>query len=69
MAGESPAEGIIEARYWSRLEDGQIQCDVCPRRCRLQDGQRGLCFVRALSAQKRTWCAQSYLVNRRVRTP
>ncbi len=47
MAGESPAEATVEARYWSRLEDGQIQCDVCPRRCRLQDGQRGLCFVRA----------------------
>ena len=35
------------ARYWTRLDDGQIRCDVCPRRCRLQDGQRGLCFVRA----------------------
>jgi len=35
------------ARYWHRLEDGRIQCDVCPRECKLQDGQRGLCFVRA----------------------
>ena len=33
-------------RYWSRLADGRLQCDVCPRECRLQDGQRGLCFVR-----------------------
>ena len=38
------------ARYWTTLPDGQIQCDVCPRRCRLQDGQRGLCFVRARHA-------------------
>jgi pyruvate formate lyase activating enzyme len=38
---------VVPARYWTRLPDGQIQCDVCPRRCRLQDGQRGLCFVRA----------------------
>lgn len=37
----------VPARYWTRLDDGQIRCDVCPRRCRLQDGQRGLCFVRA----------------------
>jgi pyruvate formate lyase activating enzyme len=37
------------ARHWHRLEDGRIQCDVCPRACRLQDGQRGLCFVRARS--------------------
>ena len=33
-------------RYWTRLEDGRVQCDVCPRRCRLHEGQRGLCFVR-----------------------
>ncbi len=37
----------VPARYWSRLPDGQIECEVCPRRCRLRDGQRGLCFVRA----------------------
>jgi pyruvate formate lyase activating enzyme len=34
-------------RYWHALDDGRIQCDVCPRYCRLHDGQRGLCFVRA----------------------
>jgi pyruvate formate lyase activating enzyme len=35
------------ARYWHRTGDGRIQCDVCPRRCRLREGQRGFCFVRA----------------------
>ena len=35
------------ARYWHRLADGRIQCDLCPRYCRLREGQRGLCFVRA----------------------
>ena len=39
-------EGVA-ARYWHPLDDGRIQCDVCPRYCRLHDGQRGLCFVRA----------------------
>nr|VFJ63243.1 MAG: pyruvate formate lyase activating enzyme [Candidatus Kentron sp. DK] len=41
------------ARYW-RPVDGQgdgggqrrIRCEVCPRACTLQEGQRGLCFVR-----------------------
>jgi pyruvate formate lyase activating enzyme len=28
------------------LPDGRMQCDLCPRECRLHDGQRGLCFVR-----------------------
>ena len=34
-------------RYWHRLDDGRIQCDLCPRLCKLHEGQRGLCFVRA----------------------
>jgi len=28
------------------MDDGRVQCDVCPRHCRLHEGQRGLCFVR-----------------------
>jgi pyruvate formate lyase activating enzyme len=34
-------------KYWHKLDDGRIQCDVCPRNCKLKEGQRGLCFVRA----------------------
>lgn len=37
----------IAVDYWHQLEDGRIQCDLCPRFCKLKDGQRGLCFVRA----------------------
>jgi len=33
-------------RWWHRLDDGRIQCDLCPRECRLNEGQRGACFVR-----------------------
>ncbi|MDQ6971238.1 MAG: AmmeMemoRadiSam system radical SAM enzyme [Mariprofundaceae bacterium] len=40
------ADTHYPARYWQRLADGRIQCDVCPRDCKLHDGQRGLCFVR-----------------------
>jgi pyruvate formate lyase activating enzyme len=43
-----PVEGSHHpARWWHRLEDGRIQCDLCPRDCRLHEGQRGACFVRA----------------------
>jgi pyruvate formate lyase activating enzyme len=38
---------LFPTEFWHRLEDGRIQCDVCPRYCKLRDGQRGLCFVRA----------------------
>jgi pyruvate formate lyase activating enzyme len=34
-------------QYWHKLDDGRVQCDVCPRECKLHEGQRGLCFVRA----------------------
>jgi pyruvate formate lyase activating enzyme len=37
----------ISTKYWSLLDDGRIQCDVCPRYCKLREGQRGMCFVRA----------------------
>lgn len=32
--------------HWHTLQDGRVQCDVCPRECKLHEGQRGLCFVR-----------------------
>jgi pyruvate formate lyase activating enzyme len=33
-------------RWWHLLDDGRMQCDLCPRDCRLHEGQRGACFVR-----------------------
>ena len=42
----------VPGRYWTRLDDGRIRCDVCPRECKLKDGQRGLCFVRARSGDR-----------------
>ncbi len=37
----------VSGRYWHELKDGRLQCDLCPRFCKLREGQRGLCFVRA----------------------
>ncbi len=34
-------------KWWHRLDDGRVQCDLCPRDCKLNEGQRGFCFVRA----------------------
>lgn len=34
------------ARWWTLLPDGRIECRLCPRFCKLNDGQRGFCFVR-----------------------
>ena len=40
-------ESTYPGRYWHWLDDGRMQCDLCPRDCRLHEGQRGACFVRA----------------------
>ncbi len=37
----------VATRYWHGGRAGHIVCDVCPRACELEEGQRGLCFVRA----------------------
>ncbi|MGI5246237.1 AmmeMemoRadiSam system radical SAM enzyme [Dactylosporangium sp. CA-139066] len=37
---------VVATAHWHRLDDGRVQCDVCPRNCRLHEGQRGFCFVR-----------------------
>lgn len=41
------AQGTVPGRHWAMLDDGRVECRVCPRLCRLREGQRGLCFVRA----------------------
>ncbi|MDD9905631.1 MAG: AmmeMemoRadiSam system radical SAM enzyme [Rhodospirillaceae bacterium] len=46
MADRDIIEGV-SGRHWHALPDGRVQCDICPRECKLRDGQRGLCFVRA----------------------
>ena len=44
VAGRGP---IVPTEYWTLLEDGRVQCEMCPRLCKLKEGARGLCFVRA----------------------
>jgi pyruvate formate lyase activating enzyme len=38
----------MKGKWWHKLADGRIQCDLCPRDCKLHEGQRGLCFVRKM---------------------
>jgi pyruvate formate lyase activating enzyme len=42
--------GPYPGRWWHLLDDGRMQCDLCPRDCRLHEGQRGACFVRMREA-------------------
>jgi pyruvate formate lyase activating enzyme len=35
-----------QARWWHTDEDGRILCTLCPRFCRLGEGQSGFCYIR-----------------------
>jgi AmmeMemoRadiSam system radical SAM enzyme/AmmeMemoRadiSam system protein B/AmmeMemoRadiSam system protein A len=49
---EAPQQGLLAdgskpAGWWHAIEGGErIECDLCPRACRLKPGDRGFCFVR-----------------------
>jgi pyruvate formate lyase activating enzyme len=45
-------ESTHPARYWHWAADGRMQCDLCPRDCKLHEGQRGACFVRARTGDR-----------------
>ncbi len=40
------------ARWWHPIDGDRIQCDLCPRDCKLHEGQRGACFVRKVEGGK-----------------
>jgi pyruvate formate lyase activating enzyme len=42
-------KGLIRTKlspYFTALERAEIQCELCPRRCRISPGKRGFCGVR-----------------------
>ena len=41
------ATSVVPTNHWHALPDGRVQCDICPRACKLHAGQRGFCFIRA----------------------
>jgi len=45
-------KNVVATEYWHQTNDGKIQCDVCPRFCKMQEGQRGFCFIRAAQNAK-----------------
>ena len=45
-AGAGPNLSHVEARYYVKLPDREIECRLCPRLCRLGDKERGYCGVR-----------------------
>jgi pyruvate formate lyase activating enzyme len=44
--GQEASLSHVEARYYKKLPDREIECGLCPRKCRLGDKERGYCGVR-----------------------
>ena len=42
-----PPPAAVPSRFWRPAGPGRLECGICPRHCRLRDGQRGFCGVRA----------------------
>jgi len=47
-----------QAKHWHMRGNGWIECDLCPRHCRIEEGGRGACFVRKRMGDK--LIAESY---------
>ncbi len=46
---QTPSKGLIRTKlspYFRALNTGAVQCELCPRQCRVSKGQRGFCRVR-----------------------
>ena len=46
---QTAQKGLIKTKlspYYTALEGGEIQCELCPRHCRVSKGKRGFCRVR-----------------------
>lgn len=39
-------EKLKEAKFYNKRAENTVQCQLCPRRCTLKDGQRGVCRAR-----------------------
>lgn len=46
LAGGQAPEGLIPARVWKKIDGLLLQCELCPRRCVIAPGQRGVCRAR-----------------------
>jgi pyruvate formate lyase activating enzyme len=49
---------LHEAKYWQSLDNGRIECLLCPQDCKIADGQSGLCRGRVHKGTK--LIAESY---------
>lgn len=37
---------LVEAKWWEETDSGKILCTLCPRYCKIGEGQPGFCYIR-----------------------
>ncbi len=37
---------MANAKYWRKLDDGRVACELCPQACVIAEGRRGICLGR-----------------------
>jgi pyruvate formate lyase activating enzyme len=42
----SYSDYMMECRYYQRLNDGRVECQLCPHHCHIADGKTGICHSR-----------------------
>jgi len=50
MQEKKSFSNIVSTKYWDTVDQYTVQCKLCPRACKLKEGQRGVCFVRSAQA-------------------
>jgi len=40
------SDGMTRGKFWQKIDNNIIECNLCPRKCRLKNGQKGFCFGR-----------------------
>jgi len=45
--GNVSPQNVVHTKYWHKIDDSRVQCDLCPRFCQIKEGKRGLCYIRA----------------------
>ncbi len=46
VAATSKGRSLVKARLYTRIGEGRVRCDLCARRCVIEEGARGWCRVR-----------------------
>ncbi|HKJ81943.1 MAG TPA: AmmeMemoRadiSam system radical SAM enzyme, partial [Ignavibacteriaceae bacterium] len=41
-----PTENMKPAKWWEPADKGKLLCTLCPRYCKIGDGQPGFCYIR-----------------------